>query len=187
MRSPSPPVRLHLPGRRVWTYIKSKVFVLAPNRLQDDLDRLPNFAAMPFTTEEKRKRRAEVAKAEGRVFKALKPARPLDLPPPPCDAPEPPLTKEEQAAETKRCSLQTEFMKASAPLTYFYAMWLHPRQEVKLRPHHVHVLQIQTRDRGITYRAVHQNHIGLWKLEVAAGRHEGKDLWINVPAEALMP
>jgi hypothetical protein len=155
---------------------------------------------MPFTAEEKRKRRAEKAISEGKTYKSRKHPCLRELPPPPCEEPpasassdpEPKLTMEEEmnrkAMEVEDCRTRMQsVMQASASLQAFYSVWLMPGQEVRLRHHYEKVLQIERRYRGVLYRLVHQARDGMWKLSVARGPNKGKDLFVNVPAEALMP
>jgi hypothetical protein len=158
------------------------------------------FFTMPFTAEEKRKRRADKAISEGKIYKSRKHPC-LREPPPPCeappasassDSPEPKLTMEEEmnrkAMEVEDCRTRMQsVMQASASLLSFYNVWLMPGQEVRLRPHYEKLLDLERRRRGALYRLVHQARDGMWKLSVARGPYKGKDLFINVPAEALMP
>jgi hypothetical protein len=93
-----------------------------------------------------------------------------------------------KAMEVEDCRARMQsVMQASASLLSFYNVWLMPGQEVRLRPHYEHVLQIERRYRGVLYRLVHQARDGMWKLSVARGPFKGNDLFVNVPAEALMP
>ena len=155
---------------------------------------------MPDTAERKRERRAEQAAREGKRFKPrvhpfLRESA-LREPPPPlatAQATTPTsLTIEEEmnrkAMEVEDCRVRMQdVMRASASLMSFYAVWLQPKQVVRLRPHYEHVLRLMPDERGRRMRLEEQTPEGLWRLSVADGPRKGAILCFNVPSEALLP
>ena len=81
----------------------------------------------------------------------------------------------------------TSVMQASASLLSFYQVWLAPGQVVKLRPHYARLLQLGGRDAGYRHRLVKRAADGRWRLALAEGPRRGKELFVDVPPEALMP
>ena len=150
---------------------------------------------MPYTAEQKRKRRAEQAQAVGKRFKPRKHPCLRELPPPPAAEVTPTETQLTMQEEMERARMEVEdcrvrmqgVMKASASLISFYATWLRPKQRVRLRPHYEHVLQTQPKERGLLYELVRQNSKGLWCVKVAEGPLKGRVLYTDVPPEAIMP
>jgi len=155
---------------------------------------------MPDTAERKRDRRAEQAAREGKRFKPrIHPClRELSTPPATKQAtteqattPTPLTTEEEmnrKAMEVEDCRVRIQdVMRASASLLSFYAVWLQPKQVVRLRPHYEHVLRLMPEERGWRMRLEEQTPEGLWRLSVADGPRKGAIFCFNVPPEALLP
>ncbi len=124
---------------------------------------------MPWTADQKRKRRAEQVQVAGKRFKPRKHPFLLEQPPPALDAPpaqdapsapsESKLTVEEEMnrarMEVEDCRVRIQsVMQASASLLSFYQVWLAPGQVVKLRPHYARLLQLGGRDAGYRHRLV---------------------------------
>ena len=81
----------------------------------------------------------------------------------------------------------TGVMQASASLLSFYQVWLAPGQVVKLRPHYARLLQHGGRDARYKHRLMKRAVDGRWRLALAEGPNRGKELFVDVPPEALMP
>ena len=151
---------------------------------------------MPDSKERKRERRAQEAARGGKRYKPRAHPCLRELPPPPTTAQATttatPLTMEEEmnrkAMEVEDCRARMQdVMRASASLLSFYAVWLQPKQVVRLRPHYEHVLRLLPRERGLRHRLEEQTPEGLWRLSVVDGPFNGASLCFNVPPEALMP
>ena len=138
----------------------------------------------------------------GKRFKPWKHPCLLEQPPPALDTPpaqdtpsassESKLTIEEEMhrarMEVEDCRARmTGVMQASASLLSFYQVWLAPGQVVKLRPHYACLLQLGGRDAGYRHRFVKRAADGRWRLALAEGPKRGKELFVDVPPEALMP
>ena len=140
---------------------------------------------MPGTAERKRQRRAEQAAAGGKRFKPQKHPCLRELPLPPvkgaaAGTQEPELTIGQEMNRKSmdvedRCVRVQGVMRASAPLLAFYAAWLQPKHQVRLRPHYERVLRLQGKERGLLHQLVKTNRRGelaswLWQR---ARRREG--------------
>ena len=156
---------------------------------------------MPWTADQKRKRRAEQAGAVGKRYKPRKHPCIRELQLPALEATPPPPVEQNQQSnltvqeEMERARMEVEdcrvrmqgVMQASASLVSFYQTWLQPGQEVYLRPHYAHVLQLGKKEATYKHKLVNCDRDGRWRLSVVEGPRKGKELCINVPPEALMP
>ena len=151
---------------------------------------------MPYTAEQKRERRAQLAQAAGKPYKARIKKLPQQLLHKPTNrallvSPEDPiLTVEEEMnrarmeAEDLRSQMMRQ-MAASNHLDMFYKNWLKVGQIVDIKPIARKMLGFPEKENYIRFKLVKQNSQGHWQLRATKGPNFGKDLWINLPEEML--
>ena len=189
-------MRVQMATERMWTHIKrGKLFW---HTIRATSVALGTWENMPWTADQKRKRRAEQAQVAGKRFKPRKHPCLLEQPLPALDAAPSAPSEQSQLTvqeEMERARMEVEdcrvrmhgVMQASASLLCFYQTWLVPGQEVKLRPHYARLLQLGGKEAGYKHKLVKRSADGRWRLALAEGPRDGKELFTDVPAEALMP